>query len=104
MNVIFTKNISSKKILMLILTLILAFGLSTGISKAATAKSIKITTPSKSSYSMVMGMPVTFKVKVSPKSSKKYVKWSSSNKSVATVSSKGKVTPKAKGTAIIYAK
>ena len=44
----------------------------------------------------------TFKLKV--KNTKKKIKWSSSNKKVATVNSKGKVTAKKKGKATITAK
>lgn len=54
-----------------------------------------------SSISLYEKKTKTLKAKVSPKSKK--VKWSSSNKKVATVSSKGKVTGKKKGTAYITA-
>ena len=61
------------------------------------AVSIKINKKSKTIYE---GNTYTLKVT----GTKKKVKWSSSNKSVATVSSKGKVTAKKNGTATITAK
>lgn len=61
------------------------------------AKSIKI---NKTSAVLVKGQ--TLKLKVS--NATKKVKWSSTKKSVATVSSSGKVTAKKKGTAKIKAK
>ena len=61
------------------------------------AVSIKINKKSKTIYE---GNTYTLKVT----GTKKKVKWSSSNKSVATVSLKGKVTAKKNGTATITAK
>ncbi len=64
------------------------------------ASTVKI---SKSKVTLYVGKSTTLTVK---KGSKKVsgVKWSTSNKKVATVSSKGKVTAKKKGTATITAK
>ena len=73
-----------------------ASGLTPVITSAYAAK-IKLSTTSKT---MTRGQTYTLKVK----GSKKKTKWSSSKKSVATVSSKGKVTAKKKGTVYIYAK
>jgi len=61
------------------------------------AASIKI---SKTKYTMNKGQTYTLKIS----GTKKKVKWSTSNKKVATVSSKGKVTAKKNGTATITAK
>lgn len=51
--------------------------------------------------SLVIGQKITLKVK---NRGKRNVKWSSSNKKVASVSSKGKVKAKKKGTAVITAR
>lgn len=61
------------------------------------AASVKL---NKSKLSLTVGK--TYKLKV--KNNKKKVKWTSSNKKVATVSSKGKVCAKGKGKAVITAK
>ena len=61
------------------------------------AASVKI---SKTKYTMNVGEKYTLKVK----GTKKKVKWSTSNKKVATINSKGKVTAKKKGTVTITAK
>ena len=66
--------------------------------KAKPAKKVSI---SKKSASMTVGSKLTLKLK-NAKASK--VKWSSSNKKIATVSSKGVVTAKKKGKATITAK
>lgn len=66
-------------------------------SSVVEAASVKL---NKTKYTLVKGS--TYKLKIS--GTKKKVKWSSSNKSVATVNSKGKVTAKKKGTATITAK
>ena len=61
------------------------------------AASVKI---SKTKHTLKVGKTYTLKIK----GTKKKVKWTSSNKKVATVNSKGKVTAKKKGTATITAK
>lgn len=68
-----------------------------GISTVEAAPNIKI---SKKKATLYVGQTLTLKVK----GTNKKVKWSSSKKSVATVSSKGKVKAKKKGTATITAK
>lgn len=55
---------------------------------------------SKTKVALIKGQTTTLKVT----GTKKKVTWSSSKKSVATVTSKGKVTAKKKGTATITAK
>lgn len=58
----------------------------------------------KTSVKMVQGKKLTLKVsKVAPIGANKKVTWTSSKKSVATVNSKGKVTAKKAGTAVIKA-
>jgi uncharacterized Zn ribbon protein len=57
----------------------------------------------KSVYTMKKGDTITLKTDLSKSAMKKGVKWTSSKKSVATVSSSGKVTAKKKGTATITA-
>ncbi len=61
------------------------------------AKKVKL---NKSKLSLYVGKSYTLKLK----SNKKKIKWSSSRKSIATVSSKGKVKAKKKGTCKITAK
>lgn len=58
---------------------------------------------SKKSASIFIGQNLQLKVKYVPKSVKK-IKWASSNKNIATVDSKGKVTGKQQGTATITTK
>ena len=65
--------------------------------KSVTLK-IKNKTVTKKTYSLVKGKKATIKVKVSPKSAKKSVTFKSKNKKIATVSKKGVVTAKKKGT------
>ena len=67
------------------------------ISTVQAASKVKL---NKSKVTLYEGKTTTLKVK----GTKKKVKWSSSKKSVATVSSKGKVKAKKKGTATITAK
>lgn len=57
-------------------------------------------TISQKKVTLIKGKSTTLKIK----GTKQKVKWTSSKKSVATVSSKGKVTAKKKGTAVITAK
>ena len=91
----------------LILSLILTLALSmiyvpsgTGIAEAA-AKKITIT---QKKVTITQGKKKTLKVKTSPKSLKKKVKWSTSNKKVAKVSKKGVVKGIKAGKATIKAK
>lgn len=70
-------------------------------SKKYTCK-VAVETPSlsKTSLTMCVGKTATLTLK----NTKQSVKWSSSNTKIATVSSSGKITAKATGTATIYAK
>lgn len=66
------------------------------------ATSVSLDVKTKALYT---GSSYQLKATVSPaNASNKGIQWTSSNKTVATVSSKGKVTAKAKGTAVITAK
>ena len=67
------------------------------ISSIVEASSIKI---SKTNYTLSVGS--TYKLKI--KGTSKKVKWSTSNKKIATVNSSGKVTAKKKGTCTITGK
>ncbi|MBQ8202516.1 MAG: Ig domain-containing protein [Clostridia bacterium] len=79
-------------------------------SKLKATCKITVTSPKVSSVSLnqtrlelVGGKSYTLKAKVSPATANQSVTWKSSNTKVATVSSKGVVTPKGYGTAIISA-
>ena len=92
------------KKLLLSLVIVLSLGLISQIaipemfsSSVVQAASVKI---SKTKYTMNKGE--TFKLKI--KGTNKKVKWSSSNKIIATVNSNGKVKAKKKGTVTITAK
>lgn len=83
-----------------------------GVSNATATCTVTVRQPitkialNKKSIKLKKGKKFTLKAKLSPSNvytSYKKVKWSSSNKKVATVSSKGKVTAKKKGTAYITA-
>ena len=87
-----------------ILILILVFGLATpqsipplSFATTAEAATIKI---SKKNITLKVGQSTTLKIS----GTKKKVSWKSSDKKIATVTSKGKVTAKKKGTAKITAK
>lgn len=80
------------------LSIILVFALALSILPAIPASAkVKISATKKTLY---VGKSMTLKVT----GTKKKVKWSSSNKKVATVTQKGKVTAKKKGTTTIQAK
>ena len=66
-------------------------------TEAASSNAVTISAKKKTLY---IGKSFTLKIRGTDKA----VKWSSSNKSVATVSAKGKVTAKKAGTAVITAK
>ncbi|MGL4484158.1 MAG: M28 family peptidase [Anaerovoracaceae bacterium] len=86
-----------RKIISIVLTLSLCFGLSTATAFGATkASSVKITTP-KSAITLYVGDTKEFKVAVKPSKLISKAKWTSSNKAVATVSLKNKK----KGTATV---
>ena len=80
----------SKKILACILAFALTIAM-TGMGTAEAAK--KKPKLSKTKVTLYVGKTATLKVK----NTKKKVKWSSSKKSVATVSQKGKIKAKKKG-------
>ena len=72
------------------------------VKKPTKVSKIKL---SKTSVKLTVGKTTTVKATVSPsKATNKSVSWTSSNKSVATVSSKGKITAKKAGTATITCK
>lgn len=81
-------------VLMLITILML---MSTMPVTASAASNVKL-----NKTKITLNVKKTYQLKIS--GTKKKVKWSSSNKKVATVSSKGKITAKKKGTAKINAK
>lgn len=86
----------TKKILAIMLTLVLSISMIPTINVSA-AKKVKL---NKTKVTIYVGKTVTLKLK----NNKKKIKWSSSNKKVATVTSKGKVKGKKVGKATITAK
>lgn len=86
----------TKKILVLMLALILSIAVIPTTSVSA-AKKVKL---NKTKATIYEGKTVTLKLK----NNKKKIKWSSSNKKVATVTGKGKVKGKKAGKATITAK
>ena len=84
------------RISILIIAVLVLF-VSIGSAVNVDAATVKL---NKKSVTLKVGKTVTLKVK----GTKKKVKWVSSNKKVATVTQKGKVKAKKKGTATIYAK
>ena len=85
-----------KKILSIILTLVLSISM-IQITNVSAANKIKL---NKTKATIYTGKTVTLKLK----NNKNKVKWSSSNKKIATVSSKGKVKGKKTGKVTIIAK
>ena len=73
-------------------------------NKSGTVKPKKVTITKGKSATLYMGNKLTLKAKLSPSGATTTLKWSSSKKSVATVSSKGVVTPKKAGTTVITVK
>ena len=69
-----------------------------------TVKTTKITLSQTKTIKLKVGEKVTLKATVKPKNSTQKVKWSTSDKKVATVSGKGVVKAVGKGTATITAK
>ncbi|MCI8956136.1 MAG: hypothetical protein HFG29_03980 [Eubacterium sp.] len=86
----------TKKILAIMLTLVLSIAMIPTTSVSA-AKKVKL---NKTKATIYVGKTVTLKLK----NNKNKIKWSSSNKKVATVTKKGKVKGKKIGKAIITAK
>lgn len=90
-------------VLLLAASITTAFsGMGTITAHAATVKPTKISV--KSTLSMTTADPAKLSVKVYPSKAKASLKYSSSNTSVASVSSKGKITGKKLGTATITVK
>ena len=85
-----------KKILSIILTLVLSISM-IQITNVSAANKIKL---NKTKATIYTGKTVTLKLK----NNKNKVKWSSSNKKIAIVSSKGKVKGKKTGKVTIIAK
>ena len=86
----------TKKFLAIILTLVLSISM-IPITSVSAAKKVKL---NKTKATIYVGKTVTLKLK----NNKNKIKWSSSNKKVATVTSKGKVKGKKAGKATITAK
>ncbi len=89
------RHIKLSRFLSIVLVLVLVVPVFTMPTQAA--GKVKI---NKASTTLYVGKTTTLKISGTSKS----IKWSTSNKVIATVSSKGKVTAKKKGTAIITAK
>lgn len=87
-----------KKLITVVMTMVLAFTLMIPVTPVQAAKKIQL---SKTKVSLEVGGKVTLKLKNATAAD---VKWSSSNKSIVTVTSKGKVTAKKAGSATITAK
>lgn len=94
---IFKKLLLSIMIVITTLTMSSVAMLELPSTSVVEAASIRI---NKTKYTMKKGSTYTLKIT----GTKKKVKWTSSNKKVATVNSKGKVTAKKKGTCTITAK
>lgn len=99
-------NKLGKSFISVALALIIVLGAGTAVADTsvmnnigivASAATVKLSATKKTVY---YGSSTTLKVK----NTKKTVKWSTKNKNVATVNSKGKVTGKGLGTTYIYAK
>ena len=97
-----------KKLLILLMALCIVFCQCSYVQAGTTAKKAKkakyTVTLNKSVYTMKKGKKVTLKASLNKAAKKKGVQWTSSNKKVAVVSSKGKVTAKGKGKATITVK
>lgn len=87
---------SLKKIQVFVLALIIALGVAVPSVSAAAPKL------NKTKVTLTAGKSTTLKLNNAPKGKK--ITWSTSNKKIATVSQKGKVTAKKAGTATITAK
>ncbi len=87
----------TKKILAVVLVFVLSLSLLPAVSVSAAPKKVKL---NKTKATIYVGETVTLKLK----NNKKKVKWSTSNKKVASVTKKGKVTGKKEGKATITAK
>ena len=95
-----------RKVLSIMLAVIMLMGtFSIAFTAFAATKKVTSIKLNKTSATLYLKNTLTLKATVSPSNaSNKNVTWSTSNKSVATVSSKGVVTPKKTGTVTITAK
>ena len=92
--------------ILIALSLALGFGAAGGPEVfAAKKKAVKVKSLSLNyaKKTLTVGKTLTLKAKIKPKKAKGKIRWSSSNKKVATVSAKGKVKAVKKGTAKITA-
>lgn len=99
------KNIKRISKLLIVFSLIMCIGVivpCSYVSEATYIDSVEIAGAKLNKKKITLTVGKTYKLKVT--GTKKKVKWSSSNKKIATVNSKGKVTAKKKGTATITAK
>lgn len=90
-----------KRIVALLLIMTFLMGLMSVAHAAVTPKSVKL---DRTRMDVIGGAPFKLKATVSPANASQIVIWSSSNPSVATVSSSGVVTAKSPGTTTITAK
>ena len=74
------------------------------LAKTKTVKTTKVTLSETGTVTLEKGKTLQLTATLRPKNSTQAVKWSTSNKKIATVNSKGKVTAKKAGTATITAK
>ena len=100
-----------KRALKMMLAISMAFALlfaaaniALALAASKTVKTTKITLSQTKTIKLKVGEKVTLKATVKPKNSTQKVKWSTSDKKVATVSAKGVVKAIGKGTATITAK
>ncbi len=95
----------TKKALAIILSMVLMLCIFPSVASASPkVQNVKITVPAAQTYTMYMGSTKVFKAKAYPSGVSQKVYWSSTKKSVATVSSSGKVKAIGPGTATIKAK
>lgn len=88
-----------QSVIFVVLILFCGCALSDNVKAASNKVSIKL-----NSSKIALAKGKTFQLKATVKGTNHKVKWSCNKKSVATVSSKGKVTAKKSGTAVIIAK
>lgn len=100
-----------KRLLSVVLFSLLAFGIFVIPAEAASKQAVKSIAVqigkkniTKKTYKMKKGKTVSLTVKVKPTGSKKAVKFSSGNKKIVSISSKGKIKAKKEGTAKITIK
>lgn len=89
--------------ILVIFALFLGIGISTPTAAAKKKVKVKSMSLNYKKKTLMVGKTLKLKATVKPRKAKATIKWTSSNKKVATVSSKGKVKAKKKGTAKITA-